>query len=667
MFRHRILATALGCLIGVGWSGFAGAAPHVVYEEDFSDQPVGSAITSPPASWTKGNPGNTHMGDLVITDATKLGPRAVDGSASTNWYSSAYKEIPSPVTPETYTFTCKAYAPVGADGCGVGFGMGAQCAAAWWYVRLDNEHGAWLFDARGLAGELAKGRKAYLPNWPGFVSRHATEPVLEGGAEQAVRLSIVVDTERHQVWGTVTDEKGRVHKSRAFTTKLDWTNAGISRSGERVNSVVIWQHNVLKNLPQIDVGAIRVTSEVVLPKLTQAELAMKRPFAVIHHGWITPDTKYLHDNLADMEKLPFDGFSINIAYPRDERGAVYFNPKAYGWRAFENTRFTPREIEPAIQDIQALRSDKLRHNYISLASLLQPDANMNWFDDAWWDNIANNIRLVARVAKQGGFDGLMLDTEEYHPGYIWTFSGERGTPLAKDPRYAGVRYEDVAAMARRRGREFAKAVNSEYPGIHILSLHAWETLLYYTPLTAQGKVDKDRLPFLHLSLFVPFMDGVLEGSDEKTVLIDGIEGGYGCETLSDFLAKARRLRRDGPKLSAVPDLFRKKVRAGFGIYMDTGGYDADHPEKSHWTPERLTNAVANALIAADGPVWLWNQKPCWLLDSSEARLGGGIEFDSAKHQYVPPVYWEAIEKGRKHAREFIASQRQRPLKYEETE
>jgi len=161
----------------------------------------------------------------------------------------------------------------------------------------------------------------------------------------------------------------------------------------------------------------------------------------------------------------------------------------------------------------------------------------------------------------------------------------------------------------------------------------------------------------------PFLDGVLEASDDKTVLIDGIQHGYSCETLTDFLAKARRLRRDGPKLSAVPDLFRTKVRAGFGIYMNYGGYDPDHPEKNHWTPRRLTNTLAAALIAADGPVWLWNEWPSWLLDSPDGRLAGGIEprhpgwsqDQAVKH--VPRVYSDALARARQKATDYIETRR----------
>ena len=474
-----------------------------------------------------------------------------------------------------------------------------------------------------------------------------------------------------------------MHKSRVFTTNLMWTNGGILRNAERVNSVVIWQHNVLGHLPQIDVGDICVTSEAILPELTPGELALRRPFTIIHNGWTTPDTKYLYDNVADLEKCPFDGFNLRVAGPRDERGIVFNETTVsgsrqivdMGGRAFQNVRFSPDAVEAAIQDLKATRSDKPRHNYIGITAIFPPQnrlgegtqaVNMDWFDDAWWDTVNNNARLLARVAKQGGCEGPLVDPEEYLRGYIWTFSD-----LAADPRYAGKSFEDLAPLVRRRGRKFAQAVNSEYPGIHIVVSHAWETVL------AEGALlGEDRLPEVVLSLLVPFLDGVLEGSDEKTVLIDGIEGGYNCETLSDFLAKARRLRREGPKLSAVPHLFRKKVRAGFGIYMNYGTYDPEHPERgfnrgtfdsahperNHWTPERLTNAVANALIAADGPVWVWNEWPSWLLDSPDARLAGGIEprhpgWEKDKAvQYVPRVYWDALERARQKARAYINSQ-----------
>jgi len=507
MFRYSIRATVLACLIAVFCSPLLFAAPRVIYEEDFSDQPVGSSITSPPASWTRGT-SDKHNGELVVTDATKLGPRAVDGSASTEWYSWAYKAIPNLVRPTVYTFTCRAWAPAGAHGCGLGFGKddgkgGINCAVAWWYVRLDNERGAWLFDARALAAELAQDRKAYLPNFPGFVAPGGAEPVLVGGADQEVQLTITVDSERHQVWGAVTEAGGTVHKSRIFTTDPGWTNAGIPRNEERVNSVVIWQHNVLSWLPQIDVADIHVVSDEVPPQLTPEELALDRPFTIIHNGWTTPDTKYLRDNVADLEKRSFDGYNLRVADPRDERGVVFngviVNGKRQmvdiGWRAFQkNVRFTPDQVEPAIQDLKAARSSMLKHNCIGITSLLPANVNMDWFDDAWWDNINNNVRLLARLAKQGGCEGFLLDPEEYLRGYLWTFEG-----LAKDPMYAGKTYGGVAAVARRRGRHLIEAVNSEYPGIHIIIIHCWETVL------SSGGKDRERLAEVHLSLLPPFL------------------------------------------------------------------------------------------------------------------------------------------------------------------
>ena len=673
MFQHSVCGTVLTCLVVIGWSGSAFAAPCVIYEEDFRNQPVGSPITSAPANWTKGT-GSVHNGELIITDATSLGGRAVDGSASTGWYSWAYKVIPNPVRPAVYKFTCRAWVPAGAHGCGVGFGKddgkgGINCAAAWWYVRLGSDRGAWLFDARGLAAELAQDRKAYLPDFPGFVAPGGAEPVLVGGADQEVQLTIVVDTERHQVSGAVIDGSGTMHKSRLFTTDLGWTNAGIPRSEERVNSVVIWEHNVLSWLPQIDIAEIRVTSDEAPLDLTAEEIVMERPFTIIHNGHTTPDTKYLHDNVADIEKLGFDGFVLHVAHPRFESGIVFRGSPLVdmGWRAFQKIRFPEDAVRKAIEDLRSTRFDRLKHNVIGIVSLLPTDVNMDWFDDSWWDDVYSNARLLARVAKQGGCDGLLVDAEEYL-GKIWTLKW-----LREDPIYEGKSYADLAPIVRERGGRFMEAINAEFPGIQIMFLHAWETVL--NDISFGGELDKERLPDSVLSLWIPFLDGMLEASDDETVFVDGIEGGYSCETLTDFLRKARRLRRYGPELSDVPDVFRKKVRAGFGIYMNYGytppggelqwsKYDPDDLDRNFWTPERLANAVASALVAADGPVWIWNESPCWLLDSPEAKLGGGI--DMSLHagwemgkavKYVPRAYWDALEQARQNAMAFVEAKR----------
>ena len=45
MCCDRVCPTMLVCLIGIGWPALTDAASRVVYEEDFSDQSVGS-ITS---------------------------------------------------------------------------------------------------------------------------------------------------------------------------------------------------------------------------------------------------------------------------------------------------------------------------------------------------------------------------------------------------------------------------------------------------------------------------------------------------------------------------------------------------------------------------------------------------------------------------------------------
>jgi hypothetical protein len=85
-------------------------------------------------------------------------------------------------------------------------------------------------------------------------------------------------------------------------------------------------------------------------------------------------------------------------------------------------------------------------------------------------------------------------------------------------------------------------------------------------------------------------------------------------------------------------------------------WDPVNYENNAVTPEKLKKAVANALVASDGFVWVYNERPTWLLDSAEAKLGNGIDFGSPERnqviKWVPRVYWEALRDARQLAYEL---------------
>jgi len=375
------------------------------------------------------------------------------------------------------------------------------------------------------------------------------------------------------------------------------------------------------------------------------------PLTIIEYSWTTVDTKYLHDNVAEMEKRPFDGVCVFVAHPRLPNGSVFSGSGSgdLGWEVFQNARIEPEAIDGAIDDLKTTPFRKFRSNYAVIVSYLPDKQTMNWFDDAWWTNIAHNAKLVATVAKEGGCEGIMFDPEEYGCRF-WGYPQLKDDPLYKDRTYA-----QVAAKVKERGAQYMRAINGAFPDVRILLLHAWESLIRWS------KGDRKRCAEIGYGLLPDFLDGMLEASHENTVFIDGIEHGYYVEKREEFEAMARRVKEEGPAFSSAPEIFRKKVRTGFGIWMDRDRHwDPVNLEKNFWTPEKFTRAVTHALVVSDGFVWIYNERPTWLLDSPDAKLGGGIGFGSPSRKntikWLPRAYWNALHQARTNALNHIKSE-----------
>ncbi len=368
-------------------------------------------------------------------------------------------------------------------------------------------------------------------------------------------------------------------------------------------------------------------------------------FTVINYSWTTTDTKYLHDNVTEMEKRPFDGVCVFVAHPRREHGSVLSGTYRadLGWSVFWNKRFQPETVEGAVHDLRTTRFRKFRSNYLVTVAFLHTGDFMDWFDDQWWSNITSNAALMAQVAHRGGCEGILFDAEQYR-GTLWQYS-----KLKQQDRYKDVAFEVLAQQVRQRGREYIRAVNQGYPGTRMLLLFAWEWLIRGT----EG--DHARLSEQRYGLYYYFLEGLLEAADEKTVFIDGVEE-YRATEKKDFEALARRVRQDGPKFTTQPENFARKVRVGFGIWMDRGGkWNSLDVEKNSWTPDKFRKAVGYALLASDGFLWIYNERPSWLLDSPEDKLANGVGFGSEGRNkqitWVSPAYDRALKAGRQRAQE----------------
>lgn len=315
---------------------------------------------------------------------------------------------------------------------------------------------------------------------------------------------------------------------------------------------------------------------------------------LIEYGWDVPDAAYVRQHVAEMEKIPFDGIVIRLNSPNK-----YRYPREFGWCAWTNIRFNAYDWQPAIEQIKSIPFKRFTDNFLQLT--IYP-GDVDWFAPDW-SNVANNCGVLARIAKQSGCKGIMLDPEQYATE-IWHYAGMPETWRK------GHTFQEYRAKVRERGKEWMRAINAEYPDITILSLYG-----PYGPLwMSGGHIDKDPESQLY-GLMRDFWDGVLEVAAPGTIIVDGFESSYGFTDLKKFQSGRKVMLQQTKGIYSDPKKFEQHVRAGFGIWADWNlkeePFSLTELDKNHFPPDKLRQSLAYALQTSDEYVWVYTERMRW--------------------------------------------------------
>jgi len=598
------------------------ASAETIYRQDFDAIDERASLSSPAIGWTM------RSGDIQVTGLTDLGSPAVDGSESApGVLNVGFIPIAKQRPGQKYVLTFRVRASSAAHNSEVGFAAVGPEGQFETLIGCTRSNGQWQLDARSITDSIPGQRERFENLWP-------------GGVEETITCKIVVDAGGHWVWGAVVGADGTMYRSRVYELPVHQVGA--------VNALFIMQ-DTCSGCGPIDVDDLEVVSFTAPPIVGTSKKDWRLPITIIELSWTSPDTVYLREHVREMEKRPLDGVTVRVADPRFPHGTVLNGTGKgdAGWAFLQKRRLKRSTIDAAIADMRATPLTRFRSNYLNMVTYLQDEQTFDWFDDEWWATVLHNTRLLAEFAMKGGCEGIILDPEEYGC-HIWSPPG-----MLQDPLYSGRSYEQLVEKVRQRGREFVATINQEFPGAHFLVLHAWEDLLW------RVADDFDRLPEQKRALIIAFLDGMLEGSDSETIIMDGIEHGYYIEEAEEFAVKCDRVRRYGPLLSTVPEQFRRKVRIATGIWLDRNArWFPDEIEKNFWSPQRYQKAITNALEANDGFIWLYCERPTFWLDSPAATLGEGVtpgtgvgDYTSRNEviKWMPRSYWTAIENARQHA------------------
>ena len=295
----------------------------------------------------------------------------------------------------------------------------------------------------------------------------------------------------------------------------------------------------------------------------------------------------------ELDKTPLDGIGVYLNEKAPDGTLVStHNIMRSIWR-----RDVLEPLVPTARELTAHPS--LRESFVG--SFRAPAKRIEWGDDAGWALVASNMTIAAWFAKAGGFRGLSMDPEDYrHAGQFIRMAGD-------------VPYDELCALARRRGCEVFEGVFREYPDVCILSF--WFLSLSHAYL---GSDDPARDARERGDLWPAFVGGILDVMTPEARIVDGNEHSYRYEAKrGEFARAALAMRHRLPNLVSPENRakFLGQVEVSFGLYLDM--YTNPIGASWYFGPENgsrvghFAQNLVGAAETADEYVWFWGEKHCW--------------------------------------------------------
>jgi len=359
---------------------------------------------------------------------------------------------------------------------------------------------------------------------------------------------------------------------------------------------------------------------------------------VIECGQDIPSPAYVQQHLRTMEQRPFDGVVMRLS---SEVGAGnVFDVVA--WHATAEGR-----SERQRQELRTLSSidwgERFTDNFISIYAR----STMDWFSDAEWEKVLEHVRFCARAAKAGHCKGVLWDPEPYGATNPWVWE--------QQPGHEGRSFADYEQIVRKRGAQFMRALQEEFPGLHVLSMRILSDFVDGSPFCAHllhlrdPEEQRRRLSHAYFGLHPAFLNGMLDAAAPEVVITDANEDAYYYTSALEYLRTYKVLRQDALALVAPENhrTYRSQVRVGHAVSVDyvTGrwarglsgfpraltyqGLELTPAQQAKWSEHNLYYA----LETADEYVWVYTERPLdwWTGEGIPAGIEEAVRSAKAKH------------------------------------
>ncbi|HEU5364331.1 MAG TPA: hypothetical protein VFU62_02305, partial [Hanamia sp.] len=216
-------------------------------------------------------------------------------------------------------------------------------------------------------------------------------------------------------------------------------------------------------------------------------------------------------NSSKIESLPFQGVCFSI------------DKNIYD--AFDNTLYPDSKFQ--FDNLTGIKWQKLTDNFLIVRGTSTSGAH--WLDDKSWDIISRNLKKISKAVSLTGSVGIGFDPEYYYKDSTlnpWIY---------KPAYYNNLSYEQVGEYVRKRGKQFIEALQANKANIKILCF--W-LLGWVWDQHATRPIEKTTM-----ALYPFFIEGMLEGQNNSSEIIDGNESSYWYQSFVPFVTVGHNIRR----------------------------------------------------------------------------------------------------------------------------
>lgn len=389
----------------------------------------------------------------------------------------------------------------------------------------------------------------------------------------------------------------------------------------------------MRNINSLMLKVVLLLAIPAFGAMPEVASAAKSAFALILFASDHTDPGYVAAHIASIESKPFDGIVINEYLGRnlfnaeiakvspavvDSAGVITYEASSRGLRAvkgiFRRFRYN---------------FAKVNFDMVGFPPLL--------LDETGWQIVNRSAQNYAHAVQDAGLKGIFFDNEVYRrPGVSWRADGADYWDYNDQIRLLGrsgsaMSLDAAVALARRRGREFMRALTAGSPTVTVIVAHgpymgcdAWRGV--------SGGSGSNRY------LLGAFAAGMVEGATGGATFVDGGED-YDLRQPSEFLASYAWRKGTAPGDSGITQLGKKGcpfmdadlAREWSKVQIAFSTFDKERTSRrsNDWLPitdiQKFQGTLTNALRAADGYVWYYCQWQNWLDAENESKLLPWIE------------------------------------------